>query len=41
MLADMQARTDAARLLLYRVGELIDEGGTDPTLDPHERARRS
>jgi alkylation response protein AidB-like acyl-CoA dehydrogenase len=30
MLADMQSRTDAARLLLYRVGELIDEGGTDP-----------
>jgi alkylation response protein AidB-like acyl-CoA dehydrogenase len=31
MLADMQSRTDAARLLLYRVGELIDEGGADPT----------
>jgi alkylation response protein AidB-like acyl-CoA dehydrogenase len=30
LLADMQAQTDAARLLLYRVGELIDEGGTDP-----------
>jgi alkylation response protein AidB-like acyl-CoA dehydrogenase len=32
MLADMQSRTDAARLLLYRVGELIDDGGTDPSL---------
>ena len=31
LLADMQAQTDAARLLLYRVGEMIDEGGTDPT----------
>jgi alkylation response protein AidB-like acyl-CoA dehydrogenase len=31
LLADMQASTDAARLLLYRVGEMIDEGGTDPT----------
>ena len=31
LLADMQASTDAARLLLYRVGEMIDEGGNDPT----------
>ena len=32
MLADMQTRTEAARLLLYRVGEMIDEGVTGPEL---------
>jgi len=30
MLADMQTRTEAARLLLYRVGELADAGGDQP-----------
>jgi alkylation response protein AidB-like acyl-CoA dehydrogenase len=30
MLADMQTRTEAARLLLYRVGEMLDAGATDP-----------
>jgi alkylation response protein AidB-like acyl-CoA dehydrogenase len=32
MLADMQTRTEAARLLLARVGEMIDEGVTGPEL---------
>ena len=31
MLADMQTRTEAARLLLYRVGEMLDEGATAPS----------
>jgi alkylation response protein AidB-like acyl-CoA dehydrogenase len=30
LLADMQTRTDAARLLLHQAGRLIDEGATDP-----------
>jgi alkylation response protein AidB-like acyl-CoA dehydrogenase len=30
LLADMQTRTDAARLLLHQAGRLIDEGAVDP-----------
>ena len=32
MLADMQTTTEAARLMLYRVGELLDAGATGPAL---------
>jgi alkylation response protein AidB-like acyl-CoA dehydrogenase len=32
MLADMQTRTEAGRLLLYRVGELLDRGVGGPEL---------
>ena len=31
MLADMETKCDAARGLLYKVGQMIDEGDTGPS----------